>query len=213
MANKTKEQRKKEFEEKLAQSVAEDKIQEEKELEKLSEDISNGNEKAKEVIKEEIKLEKNKEKEEPRKVEVDISFLEDMRKEQEALKEKINFLEEISDKESKANYLAKHKKKQAPEMKLRLFENKIVIAWRTIKNDVWVDTTGKIIEDQIIEITLRNKDGQVEKKKMSLVQFNRHFNYINCRMIEKREIEGSIFFTLERLDNGDKIEINEVYVN
>ena len=98
-------------------------------------------------------------------VEVKLSILEEMRKEQQLLRDKVSFLEQVQDKGRVSNFLSKNKKQETPIIKIRLYNGHVVLSWRTIEDDVYSDMeTGKIISKQTISLILDKKGEKVEEK-------------------------------------------------
>jgi len=216
MAN-TKKERGAELKARIEQSKIEAKQEELEAARIAAEAIANGDEEAKEIIKQELIAEvESREFQEDVKeevVEVKLSILEEMRKEQQLLRDKVSFLEQVQDKGRVSNFLSKNKKQETPIIKIRLYNGHVVLSWRTIEDDVYSDMeTGKIISKQTISLILDKKGEKVEEK-VSLVAFNRNFKHQECRLVSTRTIGNETYYTLERIDNGDVVEINTVYVN
>lgn len=152
-------------------------------------------------------------------VKVSKSLLEGLQKRLDERDKTINMLMEVSDKKRLALWASRHKEELPPIIKARAMEYtdkqgekqlKIILGWRTIKDDVYKDAlTGRWIERQ--EVELIYDDGT--KEKMQLTDFNRRFVHIQCKRLSVTDKDGDIAFTLERLDNGEQIVVGATFVN
>lgn len=98
--------------------------------------------------------------------------------------------------------------KLVKNVKLRSLENKIVIGWKTVEDEVYF-SDGKLIEKQIVEAWL--EDGT--KKALSMRQWASLPTYNEFEVIkESRDEEGSIMLTVRSRD-GKQLEVNVIYVN
>lgn len=98
--------------------------------------------------------------------------------------------------------------KLVKNVKLRSLENKIVIGWRTVEDEVYF-SDGKLIEKQIVEAWL--EDGT--KKSLSMRQWASLPTYNEFEVIkESRDEEGVIMLTVRSKD-GKQLEVGAVYVN
>jgi len=98
--------------------------------------------------------------------------------------------------------------KLVKNVKLRSIDNKVVIGWKTVEDDVFF-SDGRLIEKQTVEIWL--EDG--EKKVLSMRQWATMPLYNEYEVIrESRNEDGDILLTVRRGD-GKELEVNVIYAN
>lgn len=123
-------------------------------------------------------------------------------------------VQQIADKNRLDRFNESRKKNVRPIYKLSTIEGKIVVGWKTIKDDVSVDPiSGRVIAHQIYQFILEDK---------STVEVNGYNNFANAQYSAQIEAEGlskkidgdsgNTFLELETKD-GRKVEINEKFVN
>lgn len=134
--------------------------------------------------------------------------------------EKINILEAIADRKALAAYNARHKKTiestisiRAMDIfdeKLKEMKQKVILAWRTVKNDVYQDpATQRWRENQQIELFY--EDGT--KQTMPLLNFYRNYKKISCKKVGQIEDKGEMSLKLVRSDTGKELIIGVSFVN
>ena len=122
----------------------------------------------------------------------------------------IALLKTIADKKALALYYQRNKGKIPLHMKLRKLNGKVIVGWRTLTDEVDYDPiTRRAREDQTLEVAF--EDGT--KAKMTLVDFNRHFSYVECEKIGSEEENGKVILKLKRLDTGQEYKVNIRFVN
>jgi hypothetical protein len=99
--------------------------------------------------------------------------------------------------------------KLVKSVRLNTFNGKIISSWKMIKDDVFIDNTGK--EQAIQQIAITFKDGEVQE--LPMIEFSRRKTQIQYEVIrESREADGSIMSTV-LLEGGEEFTINNVFVN
>ena len=138
-----------------------------------------------------------------------LARLEALEKSNAAKDEKLKMLEEVADKGRVFNYQSRRADKQPLKVKLSIYDGKLIIGWKNIK-DVLVKhpTTGKTIgEEQKIEITLHDKDG-AETTHL----FTNYVDFSEARYNER--IDATVVGKKEEWDNkGNKLEFFDLEVS
>ncbi|GAI12670.1 unnamed protein product, partial [marine sediment metagenome] len=57
----------------------------------------------------------------------------------ESLQKRLGILEQIADKKQLAAYLARHKEEMPGIVKLRMIDDKVILGWKTIRDEVFED--------------------------------------------------------------------------
>lgn len=152
----------------------------------------------------------------------DVKALIDSFKKEQALQaEKIEMLTKIADKKKLFLYNQRTGKKGPSEFDIRVMpitdkngktEDKVIVGWRTIKNDVnWDPVTRKWHENQEVELIF--DDGN--KQKMEYRSFILGYKRVRCRKLSEENIDGEDFpiIRLARLDTGEEYRISARFVN
>ena len=136
---------------------------------------------------------------------------EDMKAAMEEMTKTTNMLLQVADKKSLATFYARNKHKLPTEVNLRMLHGKIIIGWRSIVDEVYLDPqTKKWVENQEVEVLF--EDNTVAK--MPLMSFYRDYQQVLCRKTgEKTDAQGNIALMLTRLDNGKEYVVGTPYVN
>jgi len=100
--------------------------------------------------------------------------------------EKMKMLYEVADKGRVFNYESKRTEKQPSRVKLSVYNGKLVVGWRMVRDEpIYHPTTGKQVgENQEIEILLLDKEGKTEK-----IIVNGYPTFTNIRYTERIEAE------------------------
>lgn len=144
-------------------------------------------------------------------VSVPKALLESLQNNIAVLQKNEELLMQVADKKQLALYYSRNKKDLPPIVKLRMMNNKVILGWRTIQDDVFEDsTTGRWKEIQIIELIY--EDG--EKEKIALRDYVRRYVYAEAKVLEtvKKE-DGAVVLKVERKDNGKVYEVGVQYIN
>ena len=164
-------------------------------------------------------MEKDKNKEEQKPVIIDtpptgVAF-EELKKEIDALKEQNQSLNElllqVADKKQLAIYYQRHQAKVPPIVKLRTIEGKVIVGWRTVKDDVYQDSqTMRWVEKQIIEIIF--EDGKTQQ--LALMDYVRLYRHIEAKVMSTltNTADGKIAFKVQA-ENGKEYTVGAEYVN
>ena len=101
--------------------------------------------------------------------------------------------------------------KLVKSVNLNTFEGKIIVGWRKIKDDVYLDTQGRLHEDQVVGLIFQ---GETEVgKEMDIRSFGRLLVKIPAEVIEEgKDKEGNINFTVQTKD-GREVKIDSKFVN
>lgn len=150
--------------------------------------------------------------EEEKKVTISKDLFESLQKRVEKQEKDIKVLMQTTDRKRMSLYWQRHKEDIPTIIKVRKIDKKVVLGWRTVKNEVYKDAlTQKWIEKQDVEVLYEDSS----KEEMSLLDFNRRFEYIKCKRlgVVTNDKTGSTAFKLARLDNGNEITIADQFVN
>jgi hypothetical protein len=142
-------------------------------------------------------------------VELKKTTLDALMKRLETLEKEQKQLLEVQDRRTKSKIEELRRAgKLVKNVKLRSLENKSVIGWKTIEDDVYF-SDGRLIEKQTVEVWL--DDG--EKKQLSMRQWATIPTYSEYEVIkESKDSEGNILLTVRRGD-GKELDVNVIYVN
>ncbi len=139
--------------------------------------------------------------------------LELFKKELDLLKKDNKLLMQVADKKSLARYYSRHKEELPPVVKLNLWEGKVIVAWRDMKeedNIVEQDPiTMKWKETQNMELLLEDKT----TTKIPYATFVRRTTQTPAKVIGNIEEDGQVALKVVREDNGQKYTINVAFVN
>lgn len=155
---------------------------------------------------------KNEENKKEEGVVVSKEAFERLQKELEQLRKDRDILMAAADKKALANYYMRHQADIPKIVKLRMIDGKLILGWRTVKDEVYKDPiTQRWREEQIVEVLF--EDGT--KKQYPLVEFNRLYTHIEAKRIGviQNEQTGDLAFRVVRLDNGQELTIGAKYVN
>lgn len=98
--------------------------------------------------------------------------------------------------------------KLVKDVKLRVVDGKVVVAWKTLNDEVYF-ADGKLIENQKIQVFFEDKTN----KEFSMRQWAAIPAYQSFEVIrESRSENGQIFYTVRRED-GKELEIDITYIN
>jgi len=151
------------------------------------------------------------------KVLIEKSFLEDIRKTIDELKADNAMLKSVADRGRMSEFYQRNKTTVPDQIKLRAIDDrvndeeveKIILGWRMVKDDVYIDGP-RVIENQIIQLVL--EDGST--KELSYRDFVRLYKTVQCSKIgDRTEADGSLIVKLERNDNKKQYEVAIAFVN
>ena len=145
-------------------------------------------------------------------VEVDSDMLQKVLARVEKLEDDNKILREVADK----NRLGRVEELRAQgklvkSVNLNVFEGKIVVAWKTIRNDVYQDTKGILHEDQVVGLIFEGETGV--GKEIDIRAFARLMVKVSTEVIEEgKDKDGNINFTVLTKD-GRQIKIDSKFIN
>lgn len=128
------------------------------------------------------------------------------------LKEANKMLLEVADKKSLAKFYARNKEKSPSIINLRTWKGKVIVGWRTGKDDVYQDVnTGRWTEEQTTILFLEDKT----ETEVSQLEFVRGYRHIPARRIGiyEDQVSGQVMFKAIREDNGKEIAVSSLFVN
>lgn len=99
--------------------------------------------------------------------------------------------------------------------KVSLWHGEMVLGWETVKDDVWLDERGRIIEDQQIRLLIDSGEGKKPTftDAMPYKMFGRVSDKIEGEVIkESKNADGSVEFTL-KFDDGREITLPITFLN
>ena len=146
------------------------------------------------------------------KVEVPKDVLQTLLNRVEKLENDNQILREVADK----NRLGRVEEMRAQgklvkSVNLNTFEGKIIVGWKKIKDDVYIDQQGRLHEEQIVGLIYQ---GETEVgKEMDMRSFGRLLVKVPAEVIEEgKDKEGNINFTVQTKD-GREVKIDSKFVN
>jgi hypothetical protein len=147
-----------------------------------------------------------------KKVEVEQDVLEKLLNRVDKLEADNEILREVADK----NRLTRVEEMRAQgklvkKVNLNTFDNKIIIGWKTIKDDVYIDQQGRLHETQVIGLVF---EGEKEvSHELDMRSFSRLIIKVPVEVIEDgKDKEGNVNFTVQTRD-GREIKIDSKFVN
>jgi Tfp pilus assembly protein PilX len=150
-------------------------------------------------------------------VEVEKSVLNDILDQMKSQKEKIANLEEAQkeyEQTATQDQIAKIEKLRASgklvkAIRINLYENSLVVSWKSTKDDVYIDNTGKEIAVQQTELTFA--DGK--KTEVPQIDFARRKVQKQYEVIQEgRDRDGNMKYTIT-MEGGKEIELDGRFVN
>lgn len=158
--------------------------------------------------------------EEKKKVEVDVDVLERLLDTVEKQGQRLKDVEAAAD-VGRLNRIqqARNEGKLVKNAKVSMYDNKVVLGWARIKDDVYFDEAGRLHEDQ--QVALYLDDGKDEKGKqkttksepMSYRAFARLTSKLEGEVIsERKDKDGTMFYTVQ-LEDGREYELAIVFIN
>jgi len=163
----------------------------------------------KEEAKEEAKEEVVKDEEDDS-IRIKKDELDNIKKTLKKLADDNKMLLAVADKKGTSLYYQRHKEKLPSDVKIRKIDGKVIIAWKTIDDEVYQDSaTGRWIEKQNIQLLF--EDGST--KDINLRDFNRRYTHTVCKQVGVKEEDGRITLKLEEPDTGKIYNIGVEYVN
>lgn len=141
----------------------------------------------------------------------------------EDVQKQLKMLVAVADKGRVFNYESANTEKKPLRVKLSLYQEKVIVGWKTLKDElIKHPTTGKTVgEQQEYELMLLGKDENGEYNVDSKVTVNGYPSFSEARYTERIEVEvvgkkedykGEIEFDVV-LPDGKKLALNSRFVN
>jgi len=155
-----------------------------------------------------------------RKVEIDPDVLERLLARVEGLEGRTEDLTAAADVGRLARIQAlRAQGKLVKNANLSVYRGKIVLGWKTVKDDVWVDKNGVIHEDQRIELYL---DGGLDAAGKQLIEKSDEISISESTRLltkeegevvsERKDEDGQLFYTIQ-MKTGRRYEVSVVFLN
>lgn len=154
----------------------------------------------------------SKSKDNVEKVTIEKSALEKVLSRLDKLESDNQILREVADK----NRLTRVEDMRAQgklvkKVNLNTYENKIIIGWKKIKDDVYIDSQGRLHEDQVVGLFFRGD--KEPSREIDIRSFARLIVKVPVEVIEEgKDKEGNINFTVQ-LSDGDTLKIDSKFIN
>ena len=174
-------------------------------------DKKNEENKKNKQIKKEIKKE---EKKEEKMVSIPEKSLKQLMDEINVLKKDRDMLLEVADKKQLATYYQRNREKIPTKVKLRTYNGKVVLGWRSTKDIVQPHPAmpGRWVEDQRCELLFEDGTSSGE---IYQTEFIRNYQQVDAEVIQKvvDEKTGNVALKVRRIDNGKEYTIGIQFIN
>lgn len=141
-------------------------------------------------------------------VEVERGELVKILKKMEENEKEIKMLKEVADKGRLAHWQSTHEKESPKIYRLTTHDDKVVLGWKMVTNQVWKDSNGEWQEKQEIQLSLDNG----EKVILSYPEFITKTHKIEARLVGSSQ-KGSITFLELETASGEKYVVDSTFVN
>lgn len=147
-----------------------------------------------------------------KKIEVDEDVLRDVLNKVEAQGKEIEVLREVADK----NRLGRVEELRAQgklvkSVRLNVFDGKVIIGWKKIRDDVYLDEKSRLHEDQVVGLFFEGET--VVGHELDIRSFSRLITKVAVEVIEEgKDKDGNVNFTVQTKD-GRTIKIDSKFVN
>ena len=119
-------------------------------------------------------------------------------------------LEQVADKKSLAQFYSRNKEALPSIVRLRLMNGKVIVGWRTVKDEVYEDPiTRKWKEIQIIQ--LMYEDGKTEE--VALMDFVRKYTHMPTKVLSTTTDSAGKEVLKVETDSGKIYTIGVQYIN
>lgn len=143
------------------------------------------------------------------KIEVDKDFLLGLQAQVEEFKKTAEKLMAVADKNRLAQYDQRHSKKLIQTAKMSFYEGKAVLAWRTVKDEVFIDGRGVYHETQIVALTL--EDGS--EVEVNLLDRARRVIKVSGEIIKRMSNPDGEESIVLALPDGRQFELDVNFLN
>lgn len=138
----------------------------------------------------------------------------------EKLLERLDVLEEAADKGrfERVSALRNQNNKLVKKVNLSAYQGRVVIGWKSVRDDVFFDREGKLHEDQVVALYFhdgkKDKDGKlIPEAEISIQSFARLTKKHECEVLsESKDQNGNIALTVQDKE-GRKIDIGLDFIN
>lgn len=127
--------------------------------------------------------------------------------------EKIRMLETVADAGRVAAFESGKPKKLVRIARLNTFDGKLIVGWRTVKDEVlYID--NKVVANQVIKLFLLDDKDEKSEIDQDYLTFVRKSKSVEGEIIKKADDEenGTTIYTL-RLANGRQVEVDVRFIN
>lgn len=147
-----------------------------------------------------------------KKIEVDPDVLQKVLDKVEKLEKENEIFREVVDK----NRLTRVEElrsqgKLIKSVKLNMFDGKIIIGWKKVRDDVYLDEKSRLHEDQVVGLIFEGES--TVGKELDIRSFSRLITKMSAEVIEEgKDKDGNVNFTVQTKD-GKTIKIDSKFVN
>ena len=136
------------------------------------------------------------------------------------LLKRLDILEEAADKGrlERVTALKNQSKNLIKKVSLSTYDGRVIIGWKSIKDDVFFDREGKLHEDQVVAVYFHNgkKDSEgklIPEAELSIQSFARLTKKLECEIVsESKDREGNTTLVVVDKD-GREITIGLDFIN
>jgi len=133
--------------------------------------------------------------------------------------DRLDILEEAADKGRLERVKGlRNNDKLVKKVNLGVYDGRIVVGWKAIKDDVWFDQEGKMHEEQIVELYFhegkKDKEGHlVAEAQMNVQSFSRRLKRLICEVVEEsKDRNGNTTLTVVTPE-GKEIKVDLSFIN
>jgi hypothetical protein len=123
-----------------------------------------------------------------------------------------DMLLQVADKKQLSIFYQRNRGKIPSKVMLRTMDDKVIISWRTVTDDVYQEPgTMRWVEKQIIELTFEDKS----KKEINLKDYVRLYKQVEATIKAKtaNEETGDLVLKVVRTDNLKEYDIDVRFIN
>jgi hypothetical protein len=123
-----------------------------------------------------------------------------------------DMLLQVADRKQLSVYYQRNKEKIPSKVMLRTMENKVILGWRTVEDQVYQEPgTMRWMEKQIVEVLY--EDGTAEQFHLS--DYNRKYRQVEAEVRARivDETTGNVALKVVRMDNGKEYTIGIKFIN
>jgi len=136
------------------------------------------------------------------------------------LLERLDILEEAADKGrlERVTALKNGNKKLVKKVNVSTYQDRIVVGWKSVRDDVFFDREGKLHEDQVVALFFHkgktdSKGNLLPEAELNIQSFARLTKRLECEILEEsKDQEGNITLLLED-KSGQQFRIGLDFIN